>query len=691
MDKNSIDKGKRQYRGRLAALSVAALACALVVTANLFSLQIIHGEEYNSEAHRLYTYTSPTYASRGSILDRYGTELAGNETVYRLRIDYALWDSKNQNQTILKLWKMVQQDGDGEVQAEVNSNLPVRTDGGSYAYTSSKGEHEYDSLMSFAQDKGWGGKLSAGELMSKLYQLYEISDDYSAEEQHAIAAVRYQMEQEQFSMYNPFTFATGISIDLVTKVKEQQSTFLGVDVDTEASRTIETDYAANILGYVGPIYAEDWSEYKEKGYSMNAQVGKTGLESALEEYLRGTDGQRSIRTDSQGNVLSVEENKPAQSGNNCVLTLDIELQEAAEKALARRCQAISGAGGGAAVVIDVNTGAVRALANYPTYNLETFNRDYNELVQDSLSPLINRSIASVYAPGSTFKPLTAIAGLEEGVIDSSTRKYCSGIYTYYRDYQPHCWNHSGHGTLGVVGAIANSCNVFFYDTGRLLGGDRLEKWTKQFGLGEYTGIELSGERKGSVAGPTNREKLIENGSSLGKWSGGDTIQAAIGQSDHAYTPLQLCNYIATVANGGTHYAAHLLSSVKSYDYAETVYVQNPEVLNTVKVSDRTWELVKEGMKDVTEDGTASVVFSGYPIKIGGKSGTAQRGGGKQDNGLFVAFAPYDDPEIAVCVVIEGGTSGNSVAPAVRSILDAYFFSGSSDREETVNGRYDVVG
>ncbi|MGN1031232.1 MAG: penicillin-binding transpeptidase domain-containing protein [Butyricicoccaceae bacterium] len=689
MGKNSIDKGKRQYRGRLVALGVAALACALVVTANLFSLQIIHGDEYDSEAHRLYTYTSPTDASRGTILDRYGNELAGNETVYTLRIDYALWDVRNQNATILKLYNLVQDDEEG---AEVNSNLPIRLSGGVYSYTSSKGESEYDSLMSFAKEKGFGEKLSAKELMNRLYEEYEISEDYSASERCAIAGVRYQMEQEQFSLYNPFTFATDISIDLVTKVKEQQSSFLGVDVDTKSSRTIETENAANILGYVGPIYAEDWAEYKEKGYSMNAQVGKTGLESALEEYLRGTNGERSIRTDSQGNVLSVEENEPAKSGNHCVLTLDIELQRAAENALARRCQAISGAGGGAAVVIDVKTGAVRALANYPTYNLETFNQDYNELVQDELSPLLNRSIASVYAPGSTFKPLTAVAGLEEGVITGTTRQYCSGIYTYYNDYQPHCWNHSGHGSLNVVGALANSCNVFFYETGRRLGGETLEKWEKEFGLGEYTGIELSGEKKGNNAGPANRKKMIENGSSLGEWSGGDTIQAAIGQSDHAYTPLQLCNYIATIANGGTHYATHLLSSVKSYDFSETVYVQKPEVLNQLDVSESTWELVKEGMKDVTEDGTASAVFSGYPIEIGGKSGTAQRGAGKQDNGLFVAFAPYDDPEIAVCVVIEGGTSGNSVAPAVRSILDAYFFSDSSGRtEENTNGRYDVVG
>lgn len=690
-----MDHHKRKLMYRLYAVCGISGLCLLIAAANLFSLQIIHGDEYRDEAKHLYTYTSMTPASRGDLLDRNGETLVTNTTVYGLHITYAFWDKAQQNERILQLVELIQDDG-----AELNDTLPVSGGGSAgFKYTKDEDSSDYKSLKSFCVNEGWGTDLSADDLMAKLREQYEVSADYSNAEARRIVGVRYQMEQEQFSMYNEFSLAHDISMELVTKISEQKELYAGVEVETQSERDIQTDVAANILGYIGPIYAEDWENYQDEGYSMNAKVGKTGAEKAFEEYLRGTDGERSIETDNRGNVVSEDLTQEAKSGNNVMMTLDIKLQATAEESLARRCQNIGSAKGGAAVVVDVRNGEILALANYPTYNLKTFNEDYNELSQNKLSPLLNRSIAGLYAPGSTYKICTAVAGLEEGVIDSETRIYDSGVYDYYKDYHPRCWIYSstgrGHGWEDVTSAIQDSCNYFFFETGRLLGGDKLESYASQFGFGDYTGLELSGEKKGTVAGPTERAAAQANDDSLRDWSGGDTLQAAIGQGDNAFTPIQLANYCAAVANRGTLYSAHLLRSVKSYDYSETIYSQESEVLHKIKASDSTWDLVQEGMAKVTtEDGTAATVFQDYSIPVAGKSGTAQVTGTELDNGLFISYAPRDNPQIAVCVVIEGGDSGNNVAPVVRDIYDAYFYSNSDSDEENdtddVTGNYDVI-
>lgn len=684
---------KPQLLHRLLVLCGVGLLGGLVVSANLFSLQIIHGDEYVNEANRLFTYTSTTSASRGDILDRDGKTLVTNRTVYGLQVSYAFWKKNTQNETLLDLLNML----DEEEDVTINDSLPISSgQNGSFFYTKDVDTSDYSSMQKFCTNEGWAKNLDADGMIDALREKYDIPEDYSAAEARKVVGIRYQMEQEQFSMYNSFNLASGISMDLVAKVSEQHERFSGVEVQPRSERDIQTDSAANILGYVGPIFAEDWNKYKEEGYSMNAKVGKTGAEQAFEEYLRGTDGQRAIETDSHGNVVSEQVTVEAQSGNNVVLTLDLDLQAVAEQALAQRCRSIPGAGGGAAAVIDISNGEILALANYPTYNLKTFNQDYEELSQDELSPLLNRSIAGIYAPGSTFKICTAVAGLQEGVIDADTRIFDEGVYTYFKDYHPRCWIYtstgSGHGWEDVTGAIEDSCNYFFYETGRLIGGDKLEQYAKSFGLGEYTGLELSGERKGIAAGPTERAAAKEKNPSLRSWSGGDTIQAAIGQGDNAYTPLQLANYTAAIAANGTQYEAHLLRSVKAYDYSQTIYTKEPAVRSTISASEGTWDLVHQGMAKVTgEDGTAATVFESYPIKVAGKSGTAQITGTTRDNGVFISYAPFDNPQIAVCVVIEGGDSGNNVAPVIRDIYNAYFYSNNnSDDVIDDTGNYDVI-
>lgn len=662
---------RKQFR-RLLVLSLISVFACLLCVANLVSLEMIHGDEYAEQADKQYSYTRTVSASRGEIIDRNGVKLVSNSTMYAIVIDYAMWPSEGRNERILNLIDLINNDST----AQMKDSLPIHLRDKEFVYVGKKSEN-YKKLQSFCEERGWDTDLEAPEVMEKLCEYYDIPDTYSNLKKIRIVRVRYQMTREQFSIYNQFTIATNASIDLVTKVMEQHELLPGVEVETQSERHIDTSTAGNIIGYTGPIYEEDWEKYEALGYSMDSTVGKVGVEEALEDYLHGKDGKRTIQTDSKGNVIREQTESEAESGYSTVLTIDSVFQQIVETSLAERCQAIEGAEGGAAVVLDVNTGEILAMANYPTYNPQTFREDFETLNANTLSPLVNRSIGTVYAPGSTFKLCTAVAALEEGIIDRYSQIYDQGIYTYYDDYQPKCWIYGAYGTThgseDVVDAIKDSCNYFFFETGRLLGGKKLEKYAKKFGLGEYTGIELSGEKLGTVSGPTERAEAVKNGTAV-EWAPGDVLQSAIGQGDNAFTPLQLANYCAALANGGKVYSAHLLKEVKSYDGKKTIEEIEPEVISEVKASDETWALIHEGMSEVTgEDGTAATVFENYPIDIAGKSGTAQRGEGKQDNGLFISYAPYDAPEIAVCVVIEGGDSGNNVAPVVRDIYNYYFY------------------
>lgn len=657
---------------RLLALGLLAVFGCLVSAANLISLEMIHGEEYAKKADQQYSYTRTVSASRGEILDRNGVKLVSNSTMYAITIDYAMWPKEGRNEVVLKLLDLINND----TTAQMTDTLPIHLRNKQFVFTSTKNDN-YKKLQSFCEEQDWPAGMDASEVMARLCEYYGVSDSYSNLKKIRIVRVRYQMTREQFSIYNNYTLATNASIDLVTKVMEQHDQLPGVEVETQSERQINTSTAGNIIGYTGPIYQEDWGKYEDLGYSMDSIVGKVGVEEAFEEYLHGKDGQRTIRTDSRGHVISEQTDREAESGNTTVLTIDSAFQAVVEQSLAEQCQAIEGAEGGAAVVLDVNTGEILAMANYPTYNPQTFQQDFETLNENQLSPLVNRSIASVYAPGSTFKICTAVAGLEEGIIDRYSQIYDQGIYTFYDDYQPRCWLYSAYGTThgseDVIDAIKDSCNYFFFETSRLLGAEKLEKYAKKFGLGEYTGIELSGEKRGTVSGPTERAEAVKNGTAA-EWAPGDTLQSAIGQGDNAFTPLQLANYCAAIANGGNVYAAHLLKEVKSFDGKKTIETVKPEVISKVDASDETWSIVHEGMSEVTgEDGTAATVFEYYPIQVAGKSGTAQRGEGKQDNGLFISYAPYEAPEIAVCVVIEGGDSGNNVAPVVRDIYNYYFY------------------
>ena len=665
---------KAKLLRRLIALFGVLVLLAGVSAAGLFSLQIINGEEYREQAANRLTSSSTVAASRGEIVDRYGRPLVTNQSVYSLRIDYSYWEQEKQNQTILALVRLIRDAG-----SEETDSLPI-TKQEPFEYMGEADSAERKALAEFADKHELGSKLSAPEMLKALRKYYEVDESLSDGNARIIVGVRYEMDRIGFSTYNSFTIASDVSLDLISQVKERHSEFQGVNVDTTSVRKYETTSAGHILGRIGPMYTEDWKGedgqggYNEKeGYLMNDLIGKQGVELAFEKYLHGVSGTRSIETDVSGKVTGVVEGQKPQPGNNCILTLDLDLQQATEQSLERTLSGIPGAKGGAAVALDVNSGQVLAMASYPFIDLTRWNELYSTWESDTENrPLINRATMGAYAPGSTYKILTAIAGLEEGVIDENTLIDCQHYYTRFsksRTYK--CMGR--HGPSNVLRGIQKSCNVFFYETGYLLGGKKLEEWEHKFGFGEKTGIEI-GESAGSASGPENRKRMLENVPTLNPWQepGGDVITTAIGQCDNAFTPLQLANYTAAIANGGTLYRPTLLRSVKTYDYTGTVKAEKAEIIREIDISDKTLEIVHEGMAEVTDDeGTAARTFADYPIKVAGKSGTAQVAG-QSDNAVFIAYAPFDDPQIAIAVVGEQAGHGSDIAPIVRDMLDAYF-------------------
>lgn len=548
--------------------------------------------------------------------------------------------------------------------------------------------------------------VSASEFISAMRTYLEenagMPTGLSDTDARTLVGLYYSMRQVNFSNSTTFTLADNVSMDLIAYIKEYHQDYEGVDVESEAVRQYNTTYAAHLLGTVGPMYAEEWNgtdnggPYSEKqGYTMNDTIGKTGLERALEEYLHGTAGSRTMETDlGSGAALEDEANSSApQPGDNVITTIDLELQAVAEESLANYVSGYQR--GGAAVALDPNTGEVLAMASYPTYDLENFNRDYDEIEADSRSPQLNRATQGLYPPGSTFKVLSAIAALEEGVIDANTTFTCTGVFEL-GGQKFACNNHDTPMTLDVTQAIKYSCNTFFYNVGQRLTGEHLEDWCDRFGLGNVTGIEID-ESTGHAAGPTYRDIMRKADPTLREWQGGDDVNAAIGQSDNAFTPLQLANYMAAVINGGTLYKPTLVKNIKTYDYSDVVEESEPEILGTIEFSDATWNLVMQGMNEVTaEGGTAATTFADYPIAVGGKTGSAEMTENRDGveinytNGLFIAFAPFDDPEIVVCVVGEGAGHGSAVAPVVRDIFDAYFAEEEPDTVESVQAENTMV-
>lgn len=677
---------------RYTALAVVLAVVSLVYVARLVNLQITARDSFAPIAEKTYSRTVPIQAHRGEIFDRNGLPLVTNVMHYDFVLDYAAMPAgyAASNEAILAALDAIEAVGEGEKKTSmvtpfVGQYPDIRFDERYLADAAFMNRH-----ARILKDNGWKAELSPEEQLEKFGRKYKLIDKsgellYEPEVATLLLAVRYDMEYDRFSRLEPYVLAKDVSLQLITCVKERQ-------IDGAAFREgvtrqfVYPGYASHILGRVGKIQSEEKMEYYTAlGYPMDAVVGISGCEEAFEEYLHGEDGELTIIENEDGEIVDCYVSREPVAGQNVWLTIDIGMQIAAEDALAENVAFIrekaaatpgtqdgEDASAGALTAIGVNTGEVWAMASYPTYDLSTFSADFAALNQNKDRPMVNRALSGLYTPGSTFKIGVAAAALTEGIITPYTTIETKGIYTYYApSYTPRCWYYlrywGTHGTINVKKALQVSCNYFFYDVGRQLGIDNITRYMRSYGLGEKTGIELY-EESGVLAGPEYRE---QNG--LDAWMPGDTIQAAIGQSDNQLTPMQLSVYLSTITNGGTRYGAHLLHSVHTFNNAEVVYTRLPNVASKAPLSAANHQTLMEALKSVTEDdGSAARIFRDYPIEVGGKTGTAQVSKTMSDNAVFTAFAPWDSPELAVSCIIEQGNNGTDAGNSVREVFDYYF-------------------
>ena len=664
-------KKTNPYRTRLIVL-LGFLAVVLIFFAvMLFHYQIIKGNSYRAQSMAGTARRETVETSRGIITDRNGKVLVSNRLTYTLKFsDESFDDDAACNAAVWRLITLCRQESLSWIDPLPLTNtapFALTTDTPGETFVNWLDQHD----IPYTDKDTVSLSISGGELLDMARKIYKISDDYTDDQARLVAGVRYGAE-----VSGGYVFAEDVPVEVISQVMDGH--FAGVSTGTSSQRVYNTTYAAHILGRVSRIFAEDWNDkYKDNNdYSMDDLVGKGGVEEAFEQYLHGVNGVKLVTTDKSGKVTGELYAKEPQPGNTVALTIDLDLQKTAEDSLAATIQSMTKsdgvARGGAAAVIGVGTGEVLALASYPTYDLSQWDKMYDTWSKDAALPMFNRATDGTYAPGSTFKLCTSVAALESGVITPSTTIVDRGIYTYYEFPQPRCWiyNATGgtHGAVNVSQAITVSCNYFFYEVGRLTGIQRLDDYASQFGLGRSTGIEI-GDSDGVLASPEYAEKIGET------WTDGQTITAAIGQSYNLFTPLQLANYVATLVSGGEHYEAHLLKNVKSYDNSRIIDVYDKGTLNEMHISESTMAAVTKGMHDLTHDSLQGA-FSRCVVEAGAKTGSAQVGTDIA-NGTFVAYAPYDDPEIAIAIVVEKGGSGSLLANAAVDIINAWFTRGGS--------------
>lgn len=518
-----------------------------------------------------------------------------------------------------------------------------------------------------------GKKEQEAELLS----LYAFLGEPKTEED-----IQKALAESGFSATNPYVVIENADIETITKIKENKTLFESVKiVERPVREYLYPETAVHILGRVGLVSKNEYEELSKKGYKRNDYVGKQGAEKAFESYLKGTDGIKSAEKSLGFYDTEFIKEKEAKAGNTVMLTIDLDVQTATEDALKDALE--DKKSGGAAVVLDVNTGEVLASASYPDFNIEEFNKNYENLAKDKKKPMFNRALSGLFEPGSTFKPVSSIAAIDSGVITPSAKISTKGKYKL-SDHTFLCniYKKQGktHGTIDVTDALAKSCNYFFFETAKRSGIDAISDTAESFGLGEKTGIELLEEASGKIASKEKREK---NG---GVWYPGDTLQAAIGQSDNLFTPIALANYAAALANGGNVYKTTILKAVKNKESNEIIKTNEPKIKNVAPASKTALSAVKSGMQKVCQKGgTAETVFLNFPISVAGKTGSAQVSGGT--NGLFICYAPAENPQIAVSVVLEGGDSGTFAAQAARKILEAYFKKPQENNEITEEEGY----
>lgn len=633
----------------------------------LFNIQILKHEFYTEQNNNVTTYTVPLEAARGDIVDRNGNVLVTNRQGNSIILDAAYFpsrsDNKQRNEIIHNLLKLFY-----KYKEETVNNLPLIIKNGKIAFTDD--EKEIDKMKRedvFNLQK----YATAQNCFDTMVEMYEL-ENYDINTALRIGAVRYELTTQYFSIENPVTIAENVKNETVAAIKEDKKTYLGADVRAISYREYtDSTIAPHILGTVRKINGEEYNELKDDGYGIHDIIGESGIESAMEKELRGVPGELTITIDSEGNVTEEITKNPIR-GNTVMLTIDKDLQRVAQDKLKDICEEVSlTEGAGAVAVQDVNNGEILAAASYPTFDLQDYYDNYEKLAKNKRNPMWNRFTLGLYAPGSTFKPMMSCAALEEGIINEDTVFRCSGLFQYY-DVPFRCMDGKIHGYENVRLALRDSCNIFFYNCADTLGITKINEYGKMFGLGEKTGVEIP-EAAGTFASPAIAEQYGV------AWQMGDTIQAGIGQSYHLFTPLQLTNYCATIANNGTKYESHFVkaiinSSNKSIDETGINAVEE------LPISDKTFAAVKEGMRLVATEMGVSSIFNKIDTPVACKTGTSQvmKNGKKVNNGFLITFAPYKNPEIAVASAIELAGSGTETAEITSAIID-YYYSNNTDK------------
>lgn len=654
---------------------IITLAFFVLFTARLVDWQIVHGSEYRELAKRSTSYTVQTDATRGEILDKNGDGIVVNTTHYKIVIDKLYANEETLDTNLLALINLMNLTGD-----KWEDTLPIEFSGNTLSYK--KGAEDEIATLLSEDYLNLDENTTAQDCFKKLLERYKIDENLSLNEQRNLVSVHYNMELTGYSSSNPYVFAKDIKRSTVSAVSENTQGVSGIDVQTYLVRKAQdSDLAPHILGALGSITEEEYEKLKDgnKTYSLTDSVGKFGIELAFESQLKGEGGMKIIKRNSDGTIVDTIETIDSKPGNTVYLTLDKKLQETAVKSLAENVKAAKAQGvatkqsyggsgwgedceTGAVVMLSVKDFSVLAAASYPTYDLNKYSQYgdyYVKLSENKNSPMYNRISVGSFACGSVYKPCVACAALEEKTITKDTEIFCKQEYDYYPSNVVHCMHY--HSDLNVTGAIAQSCNYFFAETGRRLGIETMYLYSEKFGLGEYTGIEIE-ESKGTLAGRDSKN-----------WMPGNTVQAAIGQSDNAFTPLQLAAYAATLANDGTRLKTHVVSKVTDYERTKTIEdYSNPTVVDTCGISKENLDIVQKAMLEVTqnEDGTAYSVFGDYKVKVAAKTGTAENAG--SDHTTFICYAPFDKPEVAVAVVIEHGAKGRYSMQVAKDLLDGYF-------------------
>lgn len=678
MNINNMPNERNKLRYNLTTVLVYAIGIVLLL--QLFNLQIINGQEYREKSDTRLTRETTLQAARGNFLDRTGSVIASITTATKLELYKTKIDNETLNNSILAMVNVLEKNGDKYI-----DNFPILLNPYSFTFSSE------EKLIDFKEEYEISEEASAEQAFYELKEKYKITNE-APEEIRKILIVRYEISENGYSSTKPVTIAKSISNASINELGERGAEFPGINMVAEPIRNYALgNVASHILGYVGPISGPEYTERKEQGYSQNDYIGKTGLEYVLEEYLRGQNGTKQIDMAVNGTTTGEYISEEAIAGADVVLTIDANLQKITENALKANIEKIRNGGfgksynakGGAAVVMNVKTGEVLALSSAPDFEPQLFingiyNDKWNEYKQGNA--LFNRAVQGAYAPGSIFKMVTAIAGLESGAITLREKINDTGIYPH--GHNPRCWVYNdygyGHSWINVSDAIKKSCNYFFYEVGYRMGIEVLEEYASYFGLGRKTGVELLGEVSGTVAGKTNSSKNNKT------WYLGDTLNAVIGQSDNNYSPIQMARYISILTNGQKVINPTLIKSIIKADGTEIPKEEINKFVNKklgltedeekqLDIKTENIQAILEGMKSVTDEtgGTAHSIFRNFNIEVGGKTGSTENNTG-DINAWFTGFAPYNDPEIAVVVLVENGGHGYYTAEVARDIIGEYF-------------------